>query len=259
MGEVFHQWELALAESLKPSEAENGSPLGVPSAQTDQGSRRQLPEEVAAYARELILSGRVKTGQFLRLEPIAEALGVSNTPVREGLLSLASEGLVALVPRRGFMVGSFTRQDVEDMFWAQATIGSELAGRAATKISKQDLRRLHEIHELWRKARDDGEVENVAKLGHDFHRVINLAADSPRLAALMGQVAAYLPNRFYASLEGQLQSVVHAHPAILEALERGNVRSVRAQMRDHILSGADSLIAELVAQGIWNDEGEAVS
>ena len=86
--------------------------------------------------RELILSGKVKTGEFLRLEPIAEALGVSNTPVREGLLSLRAEGLVVLVPRRGFTAGSFTRQDVEDIFWAQATIGSELAARARCEDHK---------------------------------------------------------------------------------------------------------------------------
>jgi DNA-binding GntR family transcriptional regulator len=248
-----------MADSLQPSAAEDGGLRSVPSARVRRDSRRQLPEEVAAYARELILSGRVKTGEFLRLEPIAEALGVSNTPVREGLVSLASEGLLGLVPRRGFVVASFTRQDVEDIFWAQATIGSELAARAAAKITKQDLHRLHEIHELWRKALDDGDVEYVAKLGHDFHKVINLAAGSPRLAALMGKVAAYLPDRFYASLEGQVQSVVHAHPAILEALTRRNARLARAQMRDHILSGADSLIAELAAQGIWDDESEAVS
>src|SRR5262245_23408257 len=74
-----------------------------------------LPEEVAAYVRELILSGEVRPGDFLRLEPIAEAVGVSNTPVREGLLSLRSEGFVKLVPRRGFMVESFTPEDVYDI------------------------------------------------------------------------------------------------------------------------------------------------
>jgi DNA-binding GntR family transcriptional regulator len=46
------------------------------------------------------------------MERIAEAVGVSNTPVREGLLSLRSEGFVELVPRRGFVVAEFTRQDV---------------------------------------------------------------------------------------------------------------------------------------------------
>jgi DNA-binding GntR family transcriptional regulator len=224
-----------------------------------RGSRRQLSEEVASYVRELILSGRFKPGEFIRLEPIAEALGVSNTPVREGLLALSAEALVDLVPRRGFVVGSFSRQDVEDLFWAQATIGSELAGRAVANITKQDLRRLQEIIELHRKAVDEGDAVNIATLGHEFHRVINIAAGSPRLASLMGKLAAYLPNRFYATIEGRVESTLQAHPAIVEALERGNARSARAQMRDHILAGADSLIADLNARGIWNDMGEAAS
>jgi DNA-binding GntR family transcriptional regulator len=232
------------------------SDLGEP---VSSAPRRQLPEEVAAYVRELILSGRVKQGEFLRLEPIAEALGVSNTPVREGLLSLRAEGLVNLVPRRGFAVGSFTKQDVEDLFWAQATIGGELAARAAAKITKQDLRRLQEIGELHRQAVEEGDVADIAKLGRDFHRVINLAAGSPRLATLMGKVVAYLPNRFYALIDTHVQSTLDAHPAIVEALQRGNARTARAQMRDHILSGADRLIADLEARGVWNDVGEAAS
>ena len=237
--------------------SEYGDRLG--DAAVGHDPRRQLPEEVAAYVRELILSGRAKQGEFIRLEPIGEALGVSNTPVREGLLSLRAEGLVDLVPRRGFVVGSFTRQDVRDIFWAQAAIGSELAARAAAKITKQDLRRLQEIQELHLKAIEDGDITEIARLGRDFHRVINLAAGSPRLATLMGKVVAYLPNRFYALIDGQVQSTLHAHPAILEALGTRNVRSARAQMRDHILSGADRLIADLESRGLWSDTGEAAS
>ena len=70
--------------------------------------RPQLPAEVATYVRGLIISGTVQPGEFLRMEPIAEAVGVSNTPVREGLLALQSEGFVRLVPRRGFVVAPFS-------------------------------------------------------------------------------------------------------------------------------------------------------
>ena len=112
----------------------------------DGGSRRQqLPEEVAAYVRELILSGSVRPGEFLRMERIAEAVGVSNTPVREGLLALRSEGFVRLVPRRGFMVAPFSRQDVHDLFWAQAQLASELAARAAKKMTPEQIQRLEVV------------------------------------------------------------------------------------------------------------------
>src|ERR1700683_5193439 len=104
--------------------------------------RRQLPEEVASYVRELIISGTVRPGEFLRMEPIAEAIGVSNTPVREGLLALRSQGFVQLVPRRGFVVASFTPQDVRDLFWAQAQLAGELAARAARNMTPELITKL---------------------------------------------------------------------------------------------------------------------
>src|SRR3984885_15969294 len=107
--------------------------------------RQQLPEEVASYVREMIVSGEVRPGEFLRMERIAEAVGVSNTPVREGLLILRSEGLVELVPRRGFVVSPFSRQDVRDLFWAQAQLARELAARAARNISPDQLAELEVI------------------------------------------------------------------------------------------------------------------
>src|SRR5687767_3286166 len=95
-------------------------------AGNDARKRQQLPEEVATYVRGLIISGAVQPGEFLRMEPIADAVGVSNTPVREGLLALRSEGAVRLEPRRGFIVAPFSARDVHDLFWAQARLAGEL-------------------------------------------------------------------------------------------------------------------------------------
>jgi DNA-binding GntR family transcriptional regulator len=223
-----------------------------PSSVRVGGGRQQLAEEVASYVRDLILSGQVKNGEFLRLEPIADALGVSNTPVREGLLVLRGEGFVDLVPRRGFVVGSFTRQDVEDLFWTQSVLAGELAARAATRITKDDVIRLAEVHAAHGQAVETGDLAAIAKLGHEFHRIVNRAAGSPRLAALLSTTVQYLPNSLYASIEASVQSTMHAHPAILDALERGNARLARAQMRDHILASGQSLIDTLAARGIWD-------
>src|SRR5919199_4714709 len=133
----------------------------------DSGSRRQqLPEEVATYVRELIISGAVRPGEFLRMEPIAEAVGVSNTPVREGLLALRSEGFVQLVPRRGFVVAPFTAQDVRDLFWAQAQLAGELAARAAKKITPEQIADLEDLVQQWEKATDAGDQAALAQLGH---------------------------------------------------------------------------------------------
>ncbi len=222
----------------------------------DRG-RTQLPEEVASYVRELIISGAVRPGEFLRLEPIAEAVGVSNTPVREGLLALRSEGFVRLVPRRGFIVAPFTQQDIRDLFWAQAQLAGELAARAAKRITPDQIARLEQNLAQYQKAADRDDKQAIADLGHYFHREVNLAADSTRLALLLGSVVRQLPNRFYATIEGQVEHTVADHPVVLEVLRKGDARKARSVMQQHILEGADRLIDTLEQRGLWTPDGVA--
>ncbi|MFA3877817.1 GntR family transcriptional regulator [Streptomyces sp. MMCC 100] len=226
----------------------------------DRDSRRQqLSEEVASYVRELIISGRVRPGEFLRMEPIAEAVGVSNTPVREGLLSLSSEGFIELVPRRGFVVTAFSRQDVRDLFWVQARLSGELAARAAQKITPEQLDELDSIIKQQDDAAQAGDEEAMAEHGHAFHRLINLAADSQRLALLLRSVVKHLPNRFYSRIEGRAAAIREEHPLIVEALRRRSSRVARSLMEQHTLDSADHLIEMLEARGLWQDSDEEAS
>ena len=213
----------------------------------------QLSASVASHLREQIVSGRLKTGEFLRIDAIASELGVSTTPVREGLLLLQSESFVRLLPRRGFVVNSFSKGDLRDIFWAQAVIAAELAARAAQKMGKDGhAHLLHLIaeHKAAYKARND---EQVARLGHEFHRAINLAAESPRLALLLGSLTKQLPNRFYASIEGQLEETFQYHPIILDAIRMKDSEAVRSLMYRHIMGGGDHLVDSLERSGAWGE------
>ena len=214
------------------------------------GRRHQLPEQVAAYVRELIISGLARPGEFLRVERIAEEVGVSNTPVREGLLALCSEGFVQFVPRRGFVVAPFTRDDVTDLFWAQAQLARELAARAARKITLEQVGLLEENLEQYREAVKEADNERIADLSYAFHRQVNQAAGSQRLALLSGQVASHLPRRFYASLEAQA-AAGDDHLLLVDALRDHDARRARALMEQHILASADHLIEILGQRGLW--------
>jgi DNA-binding GntR family transcriptional regulator len=216
--------------------------------------RQQLPEEVAGYVRELIITGSVRPGEFLRMERIAAAVGVSNTPVREGLLILRSEGLVELVPRRGFVVSSFCRQDVRDLFWAQAQLARELAARAAGKITPEQLAELEIIMARYEGAVADGDQDRISELGHYFHRRINLAAGSHRLALLLSSFVRQLPNRFYATIESQASTASDDHELLMEALRRRDARGAESLMERHILARGDHLIEILEKRGLWDGE-----
>jgi DNA-binding GntR family transcriptional regulator len=213
---------------------------------------QQLSEGVATYVRELIVSGQVRPGEYLRTEAVGEAMGVSNTPVREGLLLLSGEGFVEFVPRRGFMVSAFSRQDVRDLFWVQASLAGVLAGRAAKLISYEQLVHLSDIVDHHTEAAQGTDADRILELGHDFHRTINLAADSHRLTSVLASVVKQLPNRFYGKIEGHHEGTLHDHPAILAALQKHQARQASTLMRNHIMSGADELIAMLEKQGLWS-------
>ncbi len=222
------------------------------------GSRSQsLPDQVAKYVREMIFSGDVRPGDFLRLEPIAEAVGVSNTPVREGLLTLASEGFVSLVPRRGFMVESFTPEDVYDLFWIQAKLAGELASRAAKRITPGEITELEQCIREDEAAYQFGDEERIGRTGERFHRRVNRAAHSPRLARVLTTVAQHMPARFYASLEGHVEATHEDHHKILEALREGNSRQARKLAEGHILESTDHLIDLMRKRGLWAVEDSA--
>ncbi|MGW2650323.1 GntR family transcriptional regulator [Streptomyces sp. NPDC001393] len=219
--------------------------------------RTRLPDEVAAHVRDLITSGQVRPGEFLRIERIAEAVGVSQTPVREGLLSLKSEGLVDLLPRRGFIVAPIMPRDIQDMFWAQAQVAGELAARAATRITKEQLDFLAGNVEQYSQAVKAGDWEAIPEVGLAFHHEINRAAQSRKLVLLLDTITVNLPNRYYSA--GNPKHTNCEHPRLLEALRRGDAEKVRQLMVDHITGQGERLVKMLAERGLWasSDDDEA--
>jgi DNA-binding GntR family transcriptional regulator len=205
--------------------------------------RRQLSDEVASYVRELIMSGNLRPGDFIRQERIADELELSATPVREGLLSLRGEGFVELKPRRGFVVAPLSASDVRDLFTAQALLAGELVGRAAVRMGPDDLRELTDIHEALRRAAADGDGELVESLNHDFHRRINLAADAPRLAWMLSISTKFAPRRFFATIPGWSMASAQDHAAIIKGITDGDADGARAAMMQHMENAGELLAA----------------
>ena len=107
--------------------------------------RSQLRDEASAYIRSLILSGQLPPGRYVRLEPLARALDMSATPIREALLSLRDQGFLELHPNRGFAVVAISPRDIADLFLVQAFAAGELAARAAERLTDELVRELDEL------------------------------------------------------------------------------------------------------------------
>ena len=128
---------------------------------------------------------------------MATELGVSVTPVREALLNLRAEGLLVQHPRRGFMVLEVTARDMADVAMVQAFVGGELAARAAQNITAEQVRvEIQDSFEHAYRRRHD----RMVRLNHEFHRLINVVADSPKLTQFMSGVTRYAPESVFPTL-----------------------------------------------------------
>lgn len=166
------------------------------------------------------------------------------------MFELRGEGLLDQLPRRGFVVLPFTDRDITDVSNLQAYVGGELAARAALNITDGQLRELSTFHDelVAAYAADDG--DRAVRLNHEFHRAINVAADSAKLAQLMSQITRYAPESVFPTIEGWPDKSVADHKRILAALKAHDEERARAAMSQHLSAGAVPLIEHLVKNGV---------
>ncbi|NKZ02568.1 GntR family transcriptional regulator [Actinomadura latina] len=201
------------------------------------------------------MDGRLRPGEFLRLERLAAEFGISVTPVREALKSLRSEGFVVLEPRRGFVVAPLSKRDVQDLFWVQAGIAAELTARAALRADAGLLRELDGLQRALERAMAARRPDLQEEYDHLFHRAVNLAADSPKLAWSLAAAARYVPRGLYGRLDDWPGLAVRDHARILAALRDGDARTAGTEMRGHIVRTGELLTAHLERRGLWRPAG----
>lgn len=207
-----------------------------------------IAERAYIAIRERVLSGEYPAGERLREEELAEAVGVSRTPVREALRRLDAEGLVEFIPNRGAHVASWSQHDLEEIFGLRALLEGYAARLAAAKIDAAELQELDvlagQMEGIVRRG-VEGRYEQMALLNSRFHRLVVEAARNKRLAALVGSVV-QLPLqqrtlREYS--ERRLDRSMSQHRELIDALAAGDTRWAEAVMQAHVLGARHALDA----------------
>lgn len=218
-----------------PSEADL---LATPALQT-------MSLSVTTRLREAILAGEIPAGERLQEIRLANALGVSRTPLRAALQALAAEGLLDYAPNRGYAVRQAPLRETLDAFEIRAVLEGVAARLAAERgagaaVREEFARSLAEGDAVvTRASAGDVDLPAFRTVNIAFHDAIAGAAGSRRLPELvrLSATAPAASTRFIPALDAaQLRRFHDDHHRIAEAVEAGQGWRAEVLMREHVLA-----------------------
>ena len=202
--------------------------------------------------RDMIFSGELKPGQPLPLEPTAERLGVSITPLRDALRTLEHQGIVERLRRFGYRVVRLTAERVEGYEVVRGALFAEAARRAAERITDEDLADLYPLAEKLDAMIENG-VDDVTRetTEREFHHEIARIADCVELEKEMARLGIF--GNFVAILPTY---ELHRHKAIVDALASHDPDRADRETRLHCTSNRRQLLD--AATALYADEMDPV-
>ncbi|MBI9089922.1 MAG: GntR family transcriptional regulator [Desulfobacterium sp.] len=199
---------------------------------------KPAPLSAIAYdaLRESILSFQLKQDIVYNEMAVAQELGLSRTPVREALLKLASQGMVTFLPRKGFIISSYTLLDVEEIFELRQMVETVVGKKIATTITPESLERLKAFIAEQYKAAATNDYHRFMHSDREFHNYFFKLADNKRLLAIANnfQDLCHLMGASVIMAGNRYDCVIREHEAIVTALESADESQVEGAISKHL-------------------------
>lgn len=196
-----------------------------------------------------VLQGRLHAGEHLVTQELAERFGVSHTPIREALITLAGIGIIDLLPNRGAIVRRLTPHEVHEAWQVRRLLECEATRSACGRIAPAELHALaEELRQMIARGPRSGSgfIEEARAIDTRLH---DLIAESCGNSILAKEIARFKTlfrafrdvaweheeahNDFH-----RLAEECHEHLAIVEALLASDTKAAIKAMAYHILRGA---------------------
>jgi DNA-binding GntR family transcriptional regulator len=168
---------------------------------------------------------------------LAQALGVSRTPIREAMTLLEKEGFLRTVPRRGVFIIRKTKKQILEMIEMWAALESMAARLATVNASDEDIGKLRHMFDSFRSETPAEHIQEYSEANIAFHQAIIGLSGSH----LMGQTIENLfihvraIRRMTISQSDRAARSIVDHMRIIEALERRDTELAERLVREHSL------------------------
>lgn len=203
-------------------------------------AHRPLRSVVCEELRRMIMTGELAPGSRLVEDRLATHLGVSRNPVREALQSLASEGFVQIVPRRGAFVAEITAEQAEELFDVRMALESMAARLAARRADPSAVSGLRRTLDRAREATEAREFDVVAACNTEFHQTVVDIAGNHYLSLLVAPMARRIQWVFRVSAATRAPHSWTEHEELMNAIADGDEEYAEAVARAHVAAARAS-------------------
>jgi len=216
-------------------------------------SRENLTSRVYAQLREALMAGRFWPGQRLRIQEIAIAMGVSQTPVREAIMQLVREGGLEMRSSQAITVTNLSLTRYKELREVRLLLEGLATEKATPLLTASDFARLDELHHQLIAAEKGGDYEAAHFTNFHFHFLVYRASQMVDLVSLLE--SAWLRNgpllKFLYPHAPPTYSGPHQHLTLMKALRRRDAAAARQAIQDDIIEGGARLVAlmEQIAAG----------
>ncbi|WP_406813491.1 GntR family transcriptional regulator [Mycobacterium sp. M23085] len=192
--------------------------------------------------QQAIRDGSLSQGSLYSENEVAESLGMSRTPVREALITLAREGIVEIASQRGFQIRRLTDAERQEIFDLRLLVEPYVARRLAPIATEDDVRRLSAVIDGQQRLSQAGEEAAFLALDEEFHllmpQMVGLERSHGVMASLRG--AMWLIGFEALAIPQRHSAVIAEHRAIVDAIANHDPDAAANATQDHIGKTATS-------------------
>lgn len=198
--------------------------------------RTSLRDQALTAIRHALVTGQIVPGVVYSAASLASELGVSNSPVREAMLSLVDDGLMEAVPNRGYRPVALTAADMAEIVQLRLLLEVPAVGLAAEAELGERTGELEELVDTIEETAADGDLARNLEADRRFHLTLLEGCGNRRLtdqvARLRDQSRLYnLPDL---ARSGELVASAAEHRPLLAAVAGHDRARAEKLMRSHL-------------------------
>ncbi len=192
----------------------------------------------------MILSGKLKPGEKLLQEKIAQQLGVSRTPLHRAFQMLENSLLVKSIPRKGFYVREINLQEIADAFECREAIEGIAIRRVIENITPRQIEGLEQLFIPYLENMENIDWDAYENDDQIFHNSI-IKISGNQILMRMEMLGNILHTTYLKGLIRPPKETIHEHLQIIDAIKRADFKEAEQKIRAHFYKSRMRVLKKL--------------